>query len=124
MPMRVVFRNPDMSECPKNIEPYTRNPHLTPDREYEVQSIVAFQGVVAFLLISDADVPMWEPAWLFRVTDYSIPQDWICNSMLDWPELIIGPSFIADSQDSYSRMVELERAQVDELRKRIERRNV
>ena len=118
--MRVEFRNPDMSECPAQVEPYARDPNLTPGREYEVHGIAVYEGVVAFLVIDDLDYPGWKPAWLFRPTDRSLPKDWICNTLPDWPELLIGPGFIADSQDAYAQMVELDATQVARLRQRVD----
>lgn len=116
--MRAAFRNPDMSQCPKHLEAYARNPHLTPGREYDVQAISVYEGVVTFLVIDDLDYPGWRPAWLFTVAERSLPNDWICNALSDWPEFLVGPSFIAESQDAYARMVELEPTQVDRLRQR------
>jgi hypothetical protein len=118
--MRVEFRNPDMSECPVRLERYASDPNVTPEREYEVHAISVYEGVVAFLVINDLDIPAWLPAWLFRVTDRSLPSDWICNSLPDWPELLAGPTFIADSQEAYAGMVELDSAQVGRLRQRAE----
>ncbi len=118
--MRVVFRNPDMSECPAQIEPYARDPNLTPGREYVVHAVSVYEGVVGYLVIDDLDIPGWPPAWLFRVTERSLPKDWICNAFPDWPELVLGPSFIAASQDAYAQMVELDAAQVARLRQRVD----
>ncbi len=117
--MRVEFRDPDISQCPTRVEPYARDPNVSRGREYDVHSISVYDGVVSYLVIDDLDYPGWKPAWLFRVTDRSIPADWICNSLQDWPELLIGPSFVADSQDAYAKMVELDATQVARLRQRI-----
>ncbi len=109
-----------MAECPKHLEAYARNPNLTPAREYDVQAIAVYEGVVTFLVIDDLNYPGWKPAWLFAVVDRSLPNDWICNALSDWPELLVGPSFIVDTQDSYAKMVELDSTQVARLRQRIE----
>ncbi len=118
--MRVEFRNPDMAGCPAHIEPYARDPDLTPGRDYEVHAISVYEGVVCFLVINDLDIPGWLPAWLFEITETSLPKDWVCNGFPDWPELVIGPGFIAASQDAYARMVELDAAQVDRLWQRVD----
>src|SRR5690606_21206630 len=110
--MKAVFRNPDMSRCPKRVEPFSRDPNLTAEQEYGVHSISVYDGVTVFLVMDDLDYPAWLPAWLFRISDCSIPKDWICNSFLDWPEFLIGPRFIANCQDSYTKMVELDAVQV------------
>lgn len=117
--MRVQFRNPDMSDCPPQVEPYARDPNLTAGREYEVHAITVFEGVVSMLVIDDLEYPGWKPAWLFTTTDQTLPQDWVCNAFPDWPELLIGPDFIAGSQEAYAGMVELETLQVQRLRRRI-----
>jgi len=116
--MKVQYRNPDMSECPTSVEPFARGQELNPSSEYGVLAVAVYDGVVLFLVIDDLDYPSWAPAWLFRTTDTSIPSDWIGNSFTDWPELLLGPDFIASSQADYQKMVELERGKVALLRER------
>ena len=118
--MKVEFRNPDMSKCPEQVEPYARDPNFTPGREYDVHAIAVYEGVVSFLVINDLKIPGWPPAWLFTVTERSLPKDWICNVFPDWPELVVGPSFIAASQDVYAQMVELDPVQVTRLWQRVD----
>ena len=117
--MRVRFRNPDMSQCPPKLEPYARDPNLTPGCEYEVQAIVVFDGVASMLVLDDLGYPGWKPVWLLETTEGTLPRDWMCNAFSDWPEVLIGPEFIAGSQEQYSAMVELEAPQVERLRRRI-----
>jgi hypothetical protein len=84
-----------------------------------VHCIAVYKGVVILLVIDDHDVPSWKPAWLFDTTNGRMPKDWICNTVVDWPELIVGPDFIAGSQGLYALMVELDKSQVKRLRERI-----
>jgi hypothetical protein len=72
------------------------------------------------LVIDDLNLPGWKPAWLFRTTDHVIPKDWVCNTLPDWPELLVGPDFIANSQQAYTKLVELDVSQVKRLRERID----
>jgi hypothetical protein len=108
-----------MSQCPPAVEPYARDPNLTPGREYDVHAVSVYEGVASVLVIDDADYPGWLPTWLFTPTEHSIPSDWLCNSFPDWPDLLVGPDFIAGSQEGYRAMVELELPQVLRLRLRI-----
>jgi len=108
-----------MSKCPVSVEPYARDPNLTSGREYEVHAITVYNGLVFMLLVDDLDYPGWKPAWLFKTSDCTIPKDWICNTMPDWPDLLLGPDFIANNREAYASMVELEAPQVEKLRNRI-----
>lgn len=45
---------------------------------------------------------------MFTVKDGFIPKHWIFNSFSGGLDLIIGPPFIAESQEAYSRMVDCE----------------
>lgn len=117
--MKVECRSTDLSQCPPHIEPYARDTNVTMGREYPVHAIAVYEGVVSYLLIDDLNYPSWTPAWLFTTTDLAMPGDWICNAFPGGPELVIGPSFLAESQDAYATMVELDAAQVDRLRQRV-----
>lgn len=120
--MVVINRNPDLSKCPPNILPYARGASIgNHGDEFRVFAIVVFDGVAIYLILRSFGIPAWVPAWMFSIKDGSIPNHWICNSFSDWPELLVGPSFIVESQDSYRRMVELESDMVDLLHEEAKR---
>ena len=117
--MKVRFRNPDMSDCPSQVEPYARDPNLTPGKTYDAHAVSVYEGVTLMQVVDDLNYPGWKPAWLFECIDTSIPSDWICNVFADAPELLFGPKFIAESQEAHSAMVELEPGQVDQFHSRV-----
>ena len=113
--MKAHFRNPDISQAPKAIEPYTRNLFLTPEKDYDIYAISVFKGVTFFLVVTDANIPGYWPSWLFSITEKQIPHDWICNATLEWPELLIGPTFLAGSQNDYIETIEQHPKKIDQF---------
>ncbi len=75
-------------------------------------------------MVDDAGYPSWKPAWLFDVVDSTIPADWICSAFHDDPMLVLGPEFVARTQEGYVAMVELDREQVERFWNRVGGRSV
>lgn len=103
---------------------------ITRGKEYEVHAVVVWtSGHVHFCIVSNP-IPhrvrgefvriTWLPSWFFQVVDPTMPADWECHAF-SHPPLIIGPSFISESQDAYVRMVDLERDQSDKFWERLKR---
>ena len=122
--MRVRARAFDPQLIPPDLRPYLGQIFVVPGIEYDVHAVVAFQGMVHFLMVWDIDPPLpgWDPAWLFDVVDASIPNDWICASFHTEPQLLIGPEFIARGHQEYTDMVELVPWQVARFWKYVESR--
>ncbi len=110
--MKVLAREVNLKECPPHIaslgygQPH--NVRITAGREYVVHAMSLFRGVLDLQIIDDIDYPAWYPAWFFDNSDMTIPSDWICNFQRDDHQLIIGPSFLAKSEEAYTAMVQLE----------------
>lgn len=110
MRVRVIYASTD--GCPHHVLPYlAANVPVTLEREYEVHAATVFDGVCLLLIIDDLGYPSWQPVWLFRVIDTAMPPDWICNCFNE-SNITLGPRFIAQNEESYSGMVELESEQV------------
>ena len=78
--------------------------------EYEVYAVCVSRGVVKYQIVLDEndDFPDWYPAWLFTVSDYSVPKDWSINSFGDTVELVLGPAFLIADAASFDAMINLE----------------
>lgn len=88
--------------------------HVTRSREYEVHALAVYQGHTHYQVIADIDWPVWLPWCVFEVADSSVPADWRANSFPALGvQLVIGPQFVAGSEDSYQAMVESESGQLD-----------
>lgn len=74
---------------------------------YSVHAVSVYEGVVFFQIVDDKEFVMWLPAWLFALTEWDVPSDWICNVFAGDPELVMGPDFVASSLAAYSSMVDL-----------------
>ncbi len=95
---------------------------LTEGQTYEIHGVAVVDDLVMLQVVdSDEGWPNWYPAWFFETVDPSIPPDWICRSFSTVPQLLLGPAFLASDQEAYSRMVQLERPEVDLFSARIER---
>ncbi|MDD5095517.1 MAG: hypothetical protein PHV74_14245 [Dehalococcoidia bacterium] len=79
---------------------------ITKGKEYVVHALSVFKGVTFFEILDDLRGISWLPYRFFTVVDRSIPDDWECNVLQGEVKLILGPSFVAESEDAYSRMVE------------------
>lgn len=97
---------------------------VTPGRTYEVHAIVLWSGIPFFQIVSDAEYILWLPAAAFRILDGSIPVDWTVNQFDEDIPLIFAPPFISRDKQSYSDMVEGDRAQVREFKARLEQRRL
>jgi hypothetical protein len=110
--MRIRAIRSTFAGCPAGLSEIGFTPSsqvvVTSGREYEVYAAVSFRSVVFFLVVDDADGPAWLPAWLFAIVNRAIPADWIVNALDNGLSLIAGPRFIADTDESYRAMVELE----------------
>jgi hypothetical protein len=93
--------------------------HLTIGSEREVHAVSFFSCVLFLLVLDDLDFFVWLPAWLFEVLDGSLPSDWIIGVFNDDPVAVIGPRFVAESLESYTRMVEEDPRIVSLMRDRI-----
>lgn len=122
--MRIRARHVDHASAPTPVRPYLGQPLVTVGKEYEVHATALFEGIVLVQVVDDRGYPGWKPAWLFDVVDTRIPADWICSTFHDDPSLVVGPEFVAGSQDRYVAMVELEPDQVERFWKRLERGRV
>jgi len=78
-----------------------------------------FDGIVFFQIIDDAGLPSWIPSWPFDVVDDSPASDWHCQTLRGKLSLVLGPEFIAKSEDAYRAMVELDEQQVARFWKRV-----
>jgi len=94
--------------------------HLTIGTEREVHAVSVFSGVVFLMVLNDLDFFVWLPAWLFQVLDGSLPSDWIIGVFDDDPVAVIGPRFVAESLESYTRMVEEDPTLIRMMRDRID----
>jgi hypothetical protein len=77
-------------------------------KEYEVQALVVFDGQAYVQIVDDIRHIGWYSAWFFDAVDPSISTDWICTISDTRVQMIMGPPFIARSEEEYSRMVELD----------------
>jgi hypothetical protein len=122
--MRALARPVDYASCPETVALYV-NPgqvRLTPGSEYVIHALAVFGGIAHVQVIDDLGYPGWRPAWLFSFADSTMPKDWICSVFPDGdPQVIVGPRFVAQDQDAYSRMVELQAEQVSRFWERLDR---
>lgn len=110
--MRITARQVEMSEVPAGVERFLGQSFVTVGRCYSVIAIALFEDVLLAQVVDDVGFPSWRPLWLFEVTDSEVPEHWVCHVFHDNPRLLLGPRFIAESQASYTAMVELESTQV------------
>jgi hypothetical protein len=118
--MQVRARNVDTDTAPAEIRLYLRQVYLTTGQVYAVCCIALFEGVVVLQVVDDLRMPSWLPAWFFEVVDRSMPADWICSLFVEDPTLVLGPEFVAQTQEAYAAMVELHPEQVDRFWKRFD----
>jgi hypothetical protein len=95
--------------------------HVTPGRTYEVQALTVFESLVWIQIEDDLGYPAWIPARYFEVLDPQVPDDWICNVMEGSQPIVLGPAFLAQSEETYRQMLELEPKQVEAFRDRIDK---
>jgi hypothetical protein len=116
MHVRAVRASRD--ECAEQIRPYIQDPcaFITLNREYEVQAIAVSHGLVLLQIVNDLNCPDWLPGALFEMVSSALPTDWICNlffySNISDGRLLLGPEFIASSEETYEAMVEAKPQQV------------
>lgn len=97
---------------------------ITEGREYTVFAISVFKQhfthpdrLIYFHIINDANLPSSLPAFLFEVVDRSLPPDWECN-LLGLGTLVMGPSFICESDEAFDAMEDQEPEAMRKLRAR------
>ena len=83
------------------------NTHITIGCEYEVHALSMFRGVACVQIVNDLKLISWLPSWFFVVCDPSLPTNWICGFHSEDLQMVVGPDFIANSEASYNKMVEL-----------------
>jgi hypothetical protein len=112
--MKVRCRCVDVESAPKALAPFMTpgQVFVTGGAIYTVYAMALFSSQLILQVVDDLRFPTWLPAWLFEVEDSSLPGNWVCTLSTEEPSMIQGPRFIAESRDSYSRMVELEDEQV------------
>ena len=71
----------------------------------QVFAMSIFSGVV-FVLLKDAHgVFTWLPSWLFEVIEGEMPDYWVTRFFDNDPSCLIGPEFLVNDLDAYSRFV-------------------
>ncbi|MDR2513189.1 MAG: hypothetical protein LBD01_05290 [Puniceicoccales bacterium] len=82
--------------------------HLTVGSELYVQAIFVFSRITIFFVIDNFNRFTGKPAWLFEITDWTMPDDWIISAFNYDPSIVIGPRIIAENIDAYNRFAEQE----------------
>lgn len=95
---------------------------VTFDKEYEIYAISNWQGIFFYQIINDINYPEWVPTNIFFVSDKTIPNDWLCNMLSGDLRMIIGPEFIAKTEESYNSMVQLEPVSVKQFWERVKKK--
>lgn len=121
--MKVRAKAVTSSEIPAGVVPYTRQTFTTVGKEYDVHAVAVLDGCVPFIqFVDDLGYPAWKPSLLFEVADAAVPGDWICNPISTddgGSILLLGPDFVANSEESYNAMVELDNEQVGRFWNRV-----
>ena len=107
--MRVIAIRTKLTDCPAEIAALgspQSDLNITLHNKYEIHALSVYRGIVFLQLVGDAGIIMWLPAWLFKVDDNSIPEDWVCSLPGNSLQSVLGPRFVADDESSYNRMVE------------------
>lgn len=120
--MQAVARSVSMEDAPSAVANMATpgQVFITVGKKYEVHGLASFEEQIVFQVIDDIRHPAWLPAWLFDVVDSTLPEDWVCSIFHDAPNLVAGPPFLAESQDSYAKMVELDADSVELFWKRVD----
>jgi hypothetical protein len=100
------------------------DPGITEGREYTVyaisvfrQPIEGFTRLINFQIVDDTNGVTWLPSFLFDVVDRSLPPDWECN-LLPSGILVIGPTFITESDEALQAMGDQEPEAMQKFRAR------
>lgn len=104
--MRVTALNVELEPGPKFQFAMPGQVFLTAGKTYDVSAMTFFEGHSLILIVDDLGRPTWLPTWLFQIVDTPLPTDWMVNLFESEPRVVLGPSFIAGSLESYTRMVE------------------
>lgn len=84
------------------------NMTITKGKGYTIFALSNWKNVFFYLIISDENCPEWIPSNVFNLIDGSIPNDWIINHISETLKMILGPEYIARSEEAYNSMVQLE----------------
>ena len=114
MGMKVVVITDSFEGAPQNLKEagFTENSQIknviTLGKEYEVYAIADCSIAKIIVLIAENfNKPIALPIWLFSVTDHTIPHDWQCHLYRDdLVSMVMGPSFISQSPESFTRLLE------------------
>jgi hypothetical protein len=122
--MKVRAIRDSLADWPKTLPAWgsPKTPlHIINGTEYEVLAISSFEGLVFLMISPNNKFFSWIPVWFFETTDPRMPLDWICTATpyRDGVQMIIGPNFVANNEESYRRMVELESNEATAMWKRI-----
>lgn len=93
---------------------------FTVGREYDVICLACSAGRQLVQIVDDDGRPAWFPLGLFEVVDDTLDTDWRVGSYPATGLLVVGPWFIARSEDAYRAMVELAPESVDLFWKRVD----
>lgn len=101
--------------------------------EFEVYAVMC-DSICRYQIVRGG-YPSWDASWFFEIIDNSIPSDWICNSFVyptysfPWNKIpgikqdniltVIGPSFIAESYQSFCETMSQEGKPIIEFWKRV-----
>ena len=102
--MIIIAREVDIKKCPPSVLSFgygqPNKVRVTVGRQYIVHAISMLHDCIFYQVVDDLDYPAWYPAWYFDGVDMSLPTDWICNIQRTNLQLIMGPSFIAKTEDA------------------------
>lgn len=82
-------------------------------KSYEVWATATFKKLTYLLVISDSDIPVWLPEWLFDITTPTVPADWEAHGFDGDVASVNGPNFVSRSVEAYVKMVELDPKSVE-----------
>lgn len=101
---------------------------LYQSEEHKVHAIAIWNsGKIKFCIIRGrtgdrSGIMTWSSASMFIVTDPSIPPDWECHLFVhSFVQMLIGPSYISESPESYIKLAEHEHDQIQEFWERDKR---
>lgn len=109
----IDWENLDAELCPFIKKNQT---FLTIGKQYQACALSVYKGVSFVLVADDLGTPNFIPSMAFKATDEKLPSSWFCNLLNeDGVSMIVGPSFISQSIELYSAMIDLEPEQVNKF---------
>ena len=74
---------------------------------YRVHAISVYQNVLFVLIVDDDRQPCFVPCGLVETVDPSVDADWQCGVFCEHGiSLVLGPRFLSESVEAYTRMVD------------------